>query len=741
MADRRLHSEQTLHEDSSTEHEENNSLLFPHSSGKEETDTIYSTFLRRSPSIIFSTLFYITLAVYAWVVTCILAHRPIGANHYGVDVLNSDNNGWGWIGPKAYHALYLNSAKHFRAARILQSVVSVLTIPLTSAVCTRAAVVFLQSGRRSERMSMRKAMALADESWTDLSVIASLFVGGWKRYGSSLIVFAIFLHALGAAISPLQEFFLTTKTTQTPTYPQLITNLVDIPDHFDPFEGSFDFGYVTALTRARLTSTTMTQPQMNLWSQAPDCNTLTQANNSLFCGLGGGQYSLANMTSLQDPFFSQLPVGFSTGLVKQFAPRINSTAHRENITAAAFPVNCDKIPDALFLRYANASNEGSYAVEICMPANVTASPWKSQRSRQDFGEELYLNITLFGFNGFQAYAGANKSFYSKITLDTTAGYFELPNYMNGGVNGPLIADDPSHYCDLSCEPQGPGLSGNDPIYDHNVTSRAISTGSPTDVAQELVNNPNKGPLLYVALALFGMGSFIDKAQSYETYFAAAKNSNATGLCLDAVPFMPLLDDFLGQEQVGNSVDPCIRYSEEPSDVQFAIADYLWSFVYNTWDRDGEQIQNAFTSAAFLANQVWLTSITDGKLWVTYDSGADTQVPVISSTAIIFLSVLLGVYLLSLLALATYGALSPHWTSQLDSFAMMRIGASLSDKLPLVVVKSALSVKVLDEIPGWIGDTSGGIGAVGELGVGADAPLLKNRRYRCLEADHDHRKDR
>ncbi|KAJ7074106.1 hypothetical protein C8F01DRAFT_1272425 [Mycena amicta] len=673
LLDQKRHSEQTLHADATTAVEERGT-------GKERNDTSYSTFLWRSPSILFWTLFYIILAVYAWVVTCVLTHRPIGPKHYGVDILNADDNGWGWIGAKAYHALYIDSARHFKAARTLQSVVSVLAIPMTSAVCSRAAVAFLQSGRRTRarRISMRQAMALVDESWMDLSVIASLiFLGSWKRYGSSLLVFAIFLITLGAVMSPLQEFFLTTKIIQTPTFPQLITNLVDIPDHFDPLKGSFDYGYITALTRARLASTTNDQPQMNLWSQALDCNTLTQTKNSLLCVLGGGQYILGNMSLLNDPFFSQLPSGFSTGLVKQFAPRINSTAHRENITAAAFPANCDQIPDALFLRYANISNAGSYALEVCMPGNVTASPWKSQRSRQDFSEELYLNITLSGFDGIQAFSGADTSFYSKITL---------PNYMNGGINGPLLTDDPSHYCDLACETQGPGLAGHDPIYDHNITSRATSTGSPTDVAQQLFNNQNKGPLLFVALALFGMGSFIDKAAELRDILFCGEERERHGTVSGCGCLLPLVVhiQFMGR----------LRRRAN---------------------------QNAFTSAAFLANQAWMTSITDGDLWVSYDLGADILVPVISRTAMIALSTLLGVYLLSLLSLAIYSVWSPHWTTRLDSFAMMRIGASLSDKLPLVLANGASSFKVLDETPGWIGDASGGIGAVGELGVGADAP--------------------
>ncbi|KAK7007424.1 hypothetical protein R3P38DRAFT_3403781 [Favolaschia claudopus] len=674
-------SEQTLREAHETPEESRLlSTEKPDSNGQ-----VHSTFLSRSPFIIISTLFYLALAVYAWVVTCILSRKPIGVNYYGIRVLNKDNNGWGWVGAQTFHALFVNSEKHFRAARIIQSIVSVLTVPLTSAACTRAAVVFLQSGRRSGRLSMRQAIALADGAWTDIPLVLSLLFGGWKRYGSSLLVAAIFLNALGTAT---------------------------------------DSGHVISLTRARLASTTNSQPQMNLWSQAPDCNLLTQpGRNSPLCVIGGSQYVLGNMTLLEDPFFSQLPVGFSTGLVKQLAPCINSTAHRENITADAFPPNCD--------RYANVSNGQAYAVEVCMPANVTASPWKSQHTRQDFSKAMYLNITLSGWDFSSSLGFANTSYYSKITVNTTAGYFELPNYMNGGVNGPLLVDDPANYCDLNCEPQG-FLA--DSIYDHNITARATPiSGSASDAAAQLLHTRNKGPLLTIAVTLFGIGSFIDLAQSYQAYFAAADTHNGLDSsisCLN-VPFIPLL-------RTPHGVDPCVQYTDDPSSASASrnVAQYLWSFVYTSSDGfAGERIQNAFTSAAFIANEAWMMSHpATGMLEVTYDYGADTQIPVISTKAIILLSALLGVFLSSLLALAIYGTWCPHWTLSLDSFAMLRIGASLADRFPgpLVIVEDADSCQVLDDTPGWISDASGGMGAVGELAVGADTPLLRNRRYHCQE---------
>lgn len=78
---------------------------------------------------------------------------------------------------------------------------------------------------------------------------------------------------------------------------------------------------------------------------------------------------------------------------------------------------------------------------------MTQTLWKATRRRQDFPEELYLKITV-------STPPTNRTFHNKITLDTTAGYFELPNYMNRGSPGPLIEDDPTNHCGLNCTAQG-----------------------------------------------------------------------------------------------------------------------------------------------------------------------------------------------------------------------------------------------------------------------------------------------
>lgn len=431
-----------------------------------------STTLHRSAYVLILVLLYAGLAVFAWVVTCILTFRPITAKHYGAWIFNKDNDGYGSVSAKYIPSLFTKNQRWYRAARVLQSIVSVLTIPLTSAVCSSAAVIFVQHNQKSFGLSIRQVMTLADKGWTDPATYARTFLTwkGWKRYGSSCLLLAMLLSILGGVISPLQEVFLSTKTIKIPTWPQAISELLDIPDqwHSANEEGSRDDNLIVVMTRGALTTATNTQPQAQLWQGAGfTCDTLKildrAANGSSdgaipsSCGKG---VTFGNVSSLNDPFLAELPSGYNTGLILQFIPRINSTARYEVVSAAEYPTDCDTIPGAFSVDYGNVSTADNYTqrwtLQACMPADLRQSPWRSTRDRQDFSEELYINLTTKGFMNLPATPPEGS--LHRVTVNTTAGYFELPNYMNGGVVGPLLAKDPNSLCGADCEMEG--LGGN-----------------------------------------------------------------------------------------------------------------------------------------------------------------------------------------------------------------------------------------------------------------------------------------
>lgn len=162
-----------------------------------------SATLRRTPYGVFLTLGYAAIVLFAWVVTCTLAQRPIGAESYVVDWRNNSDNVLNSLAPSQISQLFSKSEHYLRAARVLQSVASLLTIPLTSAVCSWAAVGFLQQRKEGQRgPTLRQSMTLADKAWTDPVLIAKLFAGGWSQYGSRFLLVAILLNGLGEHIRP-----------------------------------------------------------------------------------------------------------------------------------------------------------------------------------------------------------------------------------------------------------------------------------------------------------------------------------------------------------------------------------------------------------------------------------------------------------------------------------------------------------------------------------------------------------
>lgn len=234
--------------------------------------------------------------------------------------------------------------------------------------------------------------------------------------------------------------------------------LTDIIDRFgDDWTKQLD----AANLRYALTSTAATDPQSRLWSAmgALNCSNSTY-DSSAACAFG--QLSLGNMSQLQDPFVAQLPAGYSTGLVRQFLPRINSSATRVRISELDFPTDCGSLPGSFYVDHSTAVNTGfiggspastEWTLIACMPTDQTQSPWTNTRRRQDFSEELYLNLTARDPQEVMPPHDQWSGFF-KITVNTTAGFFELPNYVNGQKPGPLLTDDPNDHCGRDCILQG-----------------------------------------------------------------------------------------------------------------------------------------------------------------------------------------------------------------------------------------------------------------------------------------------
>lgn len=430
--------------------------------------------LSRSSFLLVPVTLYTFLILFAWVVTCILTHRPMTGSSYGV---TSDR---GYRAGNSQRHRFIVNESWYTAVRFIQAGVAVLTLPLTTTVCSYAAVVYLQhmSSRSEPSLNLRQMTSLSDRSWTDLTLYTKLLTNpskNWKRYGCRFLAFAILLHILGGIISPIQQIYLSSTSVKTPTAPYQMSELGDITRIFAGRDNlverwNYRSNRIALVTRKAIESVSPKGFPSGLWSGSNltcvaegDTRSInwdtSNATFKEFCSQPGLTWS--NISALPSPFMSQLPRDFNTGLIRQLAPRYNSTSSYENITAAEFPSSCAAQNGSLSFEYSNSTDTRNgtalWALQACMPAESWSSTSKATRDRQDFTEELFLNVTLnsamqhgIRIMGLDLVPDQPESEYFRIKVRTTAGYFELPNYMNGQIAGPLLDKMPPDFCGNDC---------------------------------------------------------------------------------------------------------------------------------------------------------------------------------------------------------------------------------------------------------------------------------------------------
>jgi hypothetical protein len=124
----------------------------------------------RSYVAVYLILGYAVFAVSSWAIICILNYRPVTTGHYGLYSTSKNRAGY----PYGYNSefpflghpirpLYEKNAQWLQAARVIQSITAVLTIPLTSAVCMRAVVIYVQRRYASGSLTLQQLVELADK--------------------------------------------------------------------------------------------------------------------------------------------------------------------------------------------------------------------------------------------------------------------------------------------------------------------------------------------------------------------------------------------------------------------------------------------------------------------------------------------------------------------------------------------------------------------------------------------------
>lgn len=687
--------------------------------------------LHKQGYIIFLVLVYAAIFITGWYIIVLTSKHPIGRKSYNC----FDKAGCSWSA-ETLEKQNDTTSWYIKKAQTLLATVSLLTIPLTSAVCAAAVIPWLQQS--GQGMSLRQMITLADKGWTSPYIYYRLLTpSGWKRYGSSFIMLALLLHALGAGLSPAISQTSAVRTIKVPAaspggspsvrYLKTLQDLLS-NDHFDK-------AFILKL-RGMLEAEDPNQIQAGLWvphnKSCAALSSYTSDPENMFlrsqCDTGGllTYLSVANETEV---FQSQLSNGFATGVMtKQYLPRVNSSVSIEVVRD--MPPDCTAEKAALLINYAGMGGGNTsvnttqymWSIQACVPTYPVKSLYNQTDNAQTLVETAYLDLYTYDI--------MNRRFRNrtKITMSTTVGYFELPNYDNHNTPGPLLKEFTLPKSSNRLRKRGdiPKM----PIYPTTLQSNA--TNSVPGIANlELL--PLKGPLLNIIYALFGNGSLPSTyAAENATYNAGWTGENNNNLCLDLIPLATLARMYSNIN--GEYSNLCLDWWSMAQGAQMYM--FLSNFFIET-----SSLEKVFRTAAYMSHSIWLGLSIYGTHSIQYDAGRDMQKPGLTNKSIIVLTIAIAVFLLSLLLLAFYASFSRTWTYSLDAYALLRVGADLGgDALPFLLVEDANRIGELDELPGWVGDVSSKpgekAGNIGQLGVGFKgtvAPLKPDGRYRSYSS--------
>ncbi|KAH5257723.1 hypothetical protein HBI70_177570 [Parastagonospora nodorum] len=274
-------------------------------------------------------------------------------------------------------------------------------------------------------------------------------------------------------------------------------------------EGSSFRGTAVVRLRSVLESVVEDEYQSYLWTKGNNEEWCNDSITGCFQGQNDRTLNLLSRAVYDetDLWMTPLSSEFSSGVYPepQYAPRINTTVIYSNITAGEWPSECARDTESVF--FADYHKQLEYprvGLVICMPTNISSSPWYATHNRQDITEELYLNISTHP---------SGKGFY-KATAKTSLGYFELPSAHNGYNAGPLLDE-------LTL----PDLDGHSRQI-RDLERRETNDTYVGNVTQEL--GSNIGPLTTLALALFGEGPFIDtRLRSPSAYVVRERPNTGT----------------------------------------------------------------------------------------------------------------------------------------------------------------------------------------------------------------------
>lgn len=133
-------------------------------------------------------LLYSVSTILTWVVTCLLCYRPVNLPTYYDP--NSDFT----------REQYDSNDRWRKLTRVTSALIGSVTIPVTSAICAKAAVVYCQkhSNQHNQMLTMRQMLALADKGWSDIQILLDVMRPSTsRRTRSTLLILSALLCGVG----------------------------------------------------------------------------------------------------------------------------------------------------------------------------------------------------------------------------------------------------------------------------------------------------------------------------------------------------------------------------------------------------------------------------------------------------------------------------------------------------------------------------------------------------------------
>lgn len=140
-------------------------------------------------------------------------------------------------------------------------------------------------------------------------------------------------------------------------------------------------------------------------------------------------------------FASSLVNVTNIGIFRQLGMRMNSSSTCINEDPSDFPATCFRErPFASDLRLRGLD------IRICAPGDYEKTPWMLSRDSQDIPEELWIDLTVdpsaADVETMELQWGLS-NFTLHCTVNTSRGYFEIPNLHTKNNPGPLLEKWPS----------------------------------------------------------------------------------------------------------------------------------------------------------------------------------------------------------------------------------------------------------------------------------------------------------